>query len=162
MKFRFEIIPSKCTGCRSCELACAFRHGKNQKPAKSRIYPIAHAPDKYVPVTCLQCDEAACMKSCLFDAISRNEETGAMDIDHERCVKCGASAHAKACPAPGNPLHMAAGRPLLEGLPFLLRAGACKLVASAGRPATWAPPFCSGRGPHKSAAHRSARARSDT
>ena len=96
MKFRFEIIPSLCTGCRSCELACAFSHGQAKKPGKSRIYPISHAPDEYVPVVCLQCDEAACVKSCLFDAISRNEETGAMDIDQERCVKCQACV--AACP----------------------------------------------------------------
>jgi Fe-S-cluster-containing hydrogenase component 2 len=96
MKFRFEIIPTKCTGCRTCELACAFSHAQNKKVARSRIYPVAHAPDQYVPVACLQCDDPACAKSCLFDAISRNEETGAMDIDKDRCVRCNACV--AACP----------------------------------------------------------------
>ena len=69
MKYRFIVDPSLCTGCRTCELACAFRHAKNLKQGRSRIYPLAHAKDKYVPVTCLQCDDAACVKSCIFNAL---------------------------------------------------------------------------------------------
>lgn len=96
MKFRFEVIPSLCIGCRTCELACAFTHTRDKKPGRSRIYPIKYAPDKYVPVTCLQCDDAACVKSCMFDALKRNEETGAIELNEERCVKCGACV--AACP----------------------------------------------------------------
>jgi len=96
MKFRFEVNPSLCTGCRTCELACAFTHTKDQKPGRSRIYPLGYAKDEYVPVTCLQCDEAACIKSCLFDALRRNEETGAVELNPERCVKCEACV--AACP----------------------------------------------------------------
>ncbi len=96
MMFRFEVNPSLCTGCRTCELACAFTHTKNQKPGRSRIYPIGYAKDEYVPVTCLQCDEAACIKSCMFDALRRNEETGAIELNLERCVKCEACV--AACP----------------------------------------------------------------
>lgn len=96
MKYRFQVIPSLCTGCRTCELACAFKHAKDQKPGRSRIYPLAHAKDKYVPVVCFQCDDPACVKSCMFGALSRNEETGAIDVDYERCVKCEACV--AACP----------------------------------------------------------------
>ncbi len=94
--FEFKVIPSLCTGCRTCELACAFTHTQNQKPGKSRIYPIRHGEEQYVPVACLQCDDAACIKSCLFDALHRNEITGAIDLDLERCVKCMACV--AACP----------------------------------------------------------------
>lgn len=94
--FRFEVNPSLCTGCRTCELACAFTHTKDKKPGRSRIYPIAYSPDKYVPIACLQCDDAACIRSCKFDALKRNEETGAIDLDTERCVKCEACV--AACP----------------------------------------------------------------
>ncbi|UCD18581.1 MAG: 4Fe-4S dicluster domain-containing protein [Candidatus Zixiibacteriota bacterium] len=96
MKFRFEVNPSLCTGCRTCELACAFAHAQNQKPGRSRIYPLAYEPDKYVPVACLQCDDAACVKSCMFDALKRNEVTGAVELDRERCIKCMACV--AACP----------------------------------------------------------------
>ncbi len=96
MEFRFEVTPSRCTGCRTCELACAFTHLTDQKPGKSRIYPISHAPERYVPVTCLQCDDPTCVKSCFFDALKRNEKTGAIELDRERCVKCMACV--AACP----------------------------------------------------------------
>ncbi|MEE9441523.1 MAG: 4Fe-4S dicluster domain-containing protein [candidate division Zixibacteria bacterium] len=94
--YRFIVNPSLCTGCRTCELACAFTHTQDRKPGRSRIYPIAYGPDKYVPVACLQCDDAACVKSCMFDALKRNEITGAIDLDRERCVKCMACV--AACP----------------------------------------------------------------
>jgi anaerobic carbon-monoxide dehydrogenase iron sulfur subunit len=96
MKYRFIVEPTLCTGCRTCELACAFSHAKNLKQGRSRIYPLAHAKDKYVPVTCLQCDDAACVKSCFFKALRRNEETGAIELDMNRCVKCMACV--AACP----------------------------------------------------------------
>jgi Fe-S-cluster-containing hydrogenase component 2 len=96
MMYRFKVIPSLCIGCRTCELACAFSHARDKKPGRSRIYPLAYAKDKYVPVTCLQCDDPACAKACLFDCIHRNEVIGAMEIDQEKCVKCEACV--AACP----------------------------------------------------------------
>jgi carbon-monoxide dehydrogenase iron sulfur subunit len=96
VKFKFEVTPSLCIGCRTCELACAFYHARDRKPGRSRIYPIAYAPDKYVPVACLQCDDPACVRSCLFDALRRNDDTGAIELDRERCVRCMACV--AACP----------------------------------------------------------------
>ena len=97
MKHRFEINPSLCTGCRTCELACSFAHTSNGQQGRTRIYTLpGGSPDLYVPVTCLQCDDAACVKSCLVNAIVRNPETGALDLNEERCVKCMACI--AACP----------------------------------------------------------------
>ncbi len=96
MNFRYKVIPDLCIGCRTCELACAFYHTRDRKPGRSRIYPLLYAPDRYVPITCLQCDEAACVKSCMFDALRRSEATGAVELNLERCVKCMACI--AACP----------------------------------------------------------------
>jgi carbon-monoxide dehydrogenase iron sulfur subunit len=97
MKARFYVNPILCTGCRTCELACSFTHSVNGKPGRSRIYPLATGmPNLWVPVTCLQCDDPACAKSCLVNAITRNPETGAMDLDAEKCVRCMACV--AACP----------------------------------------------------------------
>jgi len=97
MKNRFVVNPIRCTGCRTCELACSFTHSVNGKPGLSRIYPLETGfKDLWVPVTCLQCDDPACAKSCLVDAITRNEETGAMVLDAEKCVRCMACV--AACP----------------------------------------------------------------
>lgn len=97
MKFRFIVNPEVCTGCRTCELACAFTHAIDGKPGKSRIYPLAAGyKDLWVPVVCLQCEDPACVKSCLVDALKRNPETGAIELDQEKCVKCMACV--AACP----------------------------------------------------------------
>ena len=97
MERRFNVTPELCTGCRTCELACSFTHSVNGKPGTSRIYPIAGGfPEMWVPVVCLQCEDAACIKSCLVDAIVRNPITGSMDLDENRCVRCMACV--AACP----------------------------------------------------------------
>jgi len=97
MKSRLVVTPNLCTGCRTCELACAFAHSINGKPGRSRIYPLpAGFPDMYTQVVCLQCDDPACVKSCLVGALALNEETGAIELNQEKCVKCGACE--AACP----------------------------------------------------------------
>ncbi len=97
MTHRFIVTPNLCIGCRTCELACSFRHAVNGKPGQTRIFALpGPMKEMWVPVTCLQCEDPACAKSCLVDAISRNEETGAMEIDQEKCVKCMACV--AACP----------------------------------------------------------------
>ncbi len=97
MNARLVVTPNLCTGCRTCELACSFTHMVDGKPGKSRIYPIDGGfKDLWVPVVCLQCEDPACMKACLVNAITRNEETGAMVLDNDRCVLCMACV--AACP----------------------------------------------------------------
>jgi len=97
MNARFVVTPNLCTGCRTCELACSFAHPVNSKPGVSRIYPLAGGfKDLWVPVACLQCEEAACAKACLVDAITRNPDTGAMDLNQDRCIQCMACV--AACP----------------------------------------------------------------
>lgn len=97
MKSLFYVNPALCTGCRTCELACSFTHGHDGKPGRSRIYPIDGGfKDLWVPVACLQCEDAACVKSCLVDAIKFNPTTGAYDLDQEMCIKCMACV--AACP----------------------------------------------------------------
>ena len=97
MTHRFFVNPGLCTGCRTCELACSFTHSVNGRPGKSRIYPLDGGfKDLWVPVTCLQCEDAACAKACLVNAITRNPETGAMDLNADKCVKCMACV--AACP----------------------------------------------------------------
>ncbi len=97
MEYRFIVNPGLCIGCRTCELACSFTHSVKGKPGKSRIYPLDGGfKELWVPVTCLQCDDPACEKSCLVNAITRNEETGAMELNEDKCVRCMACV--AACP----------------------------------------------------------------
>ena len=97
MKQRLIVTPNLCIGCRTCELACSFTHMVDGKPGRSCIYPLPTGKSEmWTPVVCLHCDDPACAKSCLVDAITRNEETGAMVLDNDKCVKCMACV--AACP----------------------------------------------------------------
>jgi len=96
MTKRLLINPSVCTGCRTCELACSLTHQEKNKPGRSRIYPLGVGPDQYVPIVCLQCDDPACVKSCLVNALTRNEETGYIDLNYDKCIQCRACV--AACP----------------------------------------------------------------
>jgi carbon-monoxide dehydrogenase iron sulfur subunit len=83
------IVPSNCTGCLQCELACSYDNESLFNPAKSRIKVFNfHDKGRFVPYTCTQCDEAWCMKACPVDAISVDAATGAKIVSDELCVGC--------------------------------------------------------------------------
>ena len=97
MKYHFMVNPNLCTGCRTCELACSFTHAVEGLRGQTRIFPLDGGfKDLWIPVVCLQCDDAACVKSCLVDALKRNPDTGAIELNQEVCVKCMACV--AACP----------------------------------------------------------------
>ncbi len=90
------VSPARCIGCRTCEVACAFRHLEDGVPGRSRVQVRAVGRDVWVPLLCLQCEEAACVKACPVFALWRSSTTGAIDVQPERCVRCNACV--PACP----------------------------------------------------------------
>jgi anaerobic carbon-monoxide dehydrogenase iron sulfur subunit len=86
-----HISPSKCIGCRTCEMACAFSHPADGKPGMSRIriFPDPeNRPSFSKVVVCLQCEEAACVTACPANALWRNPKTGAIYHVEDRCIRC--------------------------------------------------------------------------
>lgn len=91
------ISPDKCTGCRTCEMACSFKHEQEFNPTLSRVTNLTWEKEGIsVPVMCMQCDNAACMKICPVKAISQDEKTGAMIINQMKCIRCKMCV--QACP----------------------------------------------------------------
>lgn len=84
----YVIIPRNCTGCRTCELACAMVKGRDGALGQSRIRVFPTGVDKYVQMNCLQCAEAACAKVCPTQALVRNDRTRAVELDAGRCIGC--------------------------------------------------------------------------
>lgn len=87
---------SRCTGCKTCEIACAVEHSasKNlfaavsERPTpKTRVYVEGVLPDKRVPVLCRHCDDAPCMHACISGAIRRTAE-GVVLTDTDKCIGC--------------------------------------------------------------------------
>jgi carbon-monoxide dehydrogenase iron sulfur subunit len=90
------VKPNLCTGCKSCEIACAIEHSKsknlykaineNIKP-KSRIYVEYLFYDKKIPILCRHSEDAPCLHACIAGAITINKK-GAVIIDKNRCIGC--------------------------------------------------------------------------
>ena len=81
----------KCTGCRSCELACSFRHFGEFNPAKSNIHVSIFTENAFfLPMMCTQCDKPFCKEVCPTGAISTAEVNGAyvVTVDDQKCVGC--------------------------------------------------------------------------
>lgn len=80
---------SKCTGCKTCEMACSLIQTGVCNPASSRRRTIHFDEDILdVPMQCQHCDDAACMNVCPAKAIYLEESTGAKIIDQSKCIGC--------------------------------------------------------------------------
>ena len=91
MQYLILVNPEKCTGCRSCELACSLYQEKECNPEKSRIKAVKSIKEGLifsVPVVCQQCEDAPCAKFCPAKALSRNTETDAVEVDQDKCISC--------------------------------------------------------------------------
>lgn len=96
MRNRLVVRPSRCTGCRTCEVACAFSHLQEMKPGVTRVVVCRQSETRFIPMLCLQCDNAACVKVCPVKALSMDPETGVVLTDYGRCIRCRACV--AACP----------------------------------------------------------------
>ncbi|MBU1628387.1 4Fe-4S dicluster domain-containing protein [bacterium] len=86
---KLVINPKLCTNCHICELACSFKQSQQLSLFKTCINTVHLAQDNItIPITCLHCVEAACVSACPAKAISKNESTGAIEIDYELCIGC--------------------------------------------------------------------------
>lgn len=82
------VSPEKCISCRSCELICSFCKVGEFNPGESAVNVLSYKEAAIsVPVMCMQCEDAACMKVCPVKAISR-DENGAVVSNPKKCIVC--------------------------------------------------------------------------
>jgi anaerobic carbon-monoxide dehydrogenase iron sulfur subunit len=103
----YRVSVERCIACGKCELACAFAHGQGGAPGTSRIHVLRQGPERGIPLTCLQCHDPACVAACPAGALVRDEATGAIALQENRCIRCGICV--AACPF-GNMLQETPGR----------------------------------------------------
>jgi len=98
---KFLVIePEKCTGCRICELVCCFHHTKEFNPKRARIAVLRDEEAGInIPMVCQQCEIPLCEEACPTGATYRDEKTGAILIDEEKCIGCRMCIYA--CPFGG-------------------------------------------------------------
>ncbi|MFA9393679.1 MAG: 4Fe-4S dicluster domain-containing protein [Halodesulfovibrio sp.] len=93
--------PSRCIGCRACEVACVGAHmdedmgqaGEKGLPFSPRI-SIVHEAEVTAPIQCRQCEDAPCVAACPAGAILSDGKT--VKVNSERCFGCKACM--AACP----------------------------------------------------------------
>lgn len=90
------VTPSKCTGCRTCEMACSLFNEGKCSPLLSRNRVVKYeAKGISIPTTCASCTKPYCMMVCPVQAISV-APTGAVVVDENKCIGCRACSIA--CP----------------------------------------------------------------
>jgi carbon-monoxide dehydrogenase iron sulfur subunit len=90
-----QVDLNKCTGCKKCEVACAFFHTGKVSNRLARI-KVLNLYELGVdgPVVCIQCEEKYCL-DCPVEALSPGP-MGQIIVSPTVCTLCGACE--KACP----------------------------------------------------------------
>lgn len=88
----------RCTGCKSCELACSIAHSEAKSLFGAVLggeHPVHRVdveatPDRSIilPLQCRQCSDAPCVSACMTGAMIPDEETGLVRHVQEKCVAC--------------------------------------------------------------------------
>lgn len=86
----------RCLACRGCEMACALVHceAEDMEDALLRELPLAPrvkvimAAGRAAPIQCRHCEDAPCVEACASGAFYREEKTGRVLIETEKCIGC--------------------------------------------------------------------------
>ncbi len=104
-QYGFYIDSSRCTGCKTCELAC--KDFKNLSPEVNfrRIYEYAGGDwteqdgvygqnvfAYYLSISCNHCADPMCVKNCPTTAMHKREGDGIVMVNTDKCVGCGTCA----------------------------------------------------------------------
>jgi electron transport protein HydN len=98
-----DVTPSRCIGCRTCEIACALSHGgpgakldvSTSDPEEADVLAclgstprlkVIKTENACMPVTCHHCDDAPCAAACPTGAISHVQDS--VQVDQSRCIGC--------------------------------------------------------------------------
>jgi Fe-S-cluster-containing dehydrogenase component len=93
-----------CVGCGACAVACMDQNDiypEKGHPAFRRIYRIEegefpNADIQYISAACMHCEDSPCVISCPTGAITKDDRTGAVLVNKDRCIGCHSCA--LACP----------------------------------------------------------------
>lgn len=94
---RVYVKEEVCIGCHLCEIYCQLQHSQSEDLIKAfkreipRPLPRLRVEERGTvafSVRCQQCDEAPCLYACLTGALTRDNMTGVVNVDEERCAGC--------------------------------------------------------------------------
>ena len=89
MKQSWMIDPSKCSGCKTCEVICSLYHHSEVNLNRSRIKIVKWEEKGLdIPVVCQHCEVPVCMENCPTGALFQNDEGGFVAYRKELCIGC--------------------------------------------------------------------------
>lgn len=106
----FYIDSSKCTGCKTCQLACKDYRDLDVKRNYRRIYEYTGGGfvqdgdtwiqndvfAYYLSIACNHCTHPACVQACPSGAMHKRDDNGLVLVDEDICIGCQHCANA--CP----------------------------------------------------------------
>ena len=109
-QYGFFFDSTRCTGCRTCEMACKDYKDLSATIAFRKVYDYeggawsdagdgtftADAFTYHVSLGCQHCAMPACMAKCPQGAIEKDTKTGLVHINQEKCTGVGACV--ETCP----------------------------------------------------------------
>ena len=92
MQYRMIVDTHQCVGCHACEVACKQEFGAPLGLFRTMTLYLdtgsfPHVKRSFMPMMCLQCDDARCQKACSVNAIYF--ENGIVKINEKKCNGCG-------------------------------------------------------------------------
>ncbi len=93
-QFGFSFDISRCSGCMACVVACMDQNDlPSEGPSFRQVIQMetgAHpsAEIRFVSMACFHCNDAPCLQVCPRKAISRDRESGVIQVDEARCIGC--------------------------------------------------------------------------
>jgi len=81
--------PALCTGCRICANACSVYHHRVANPRLGAINIRQNLFERYeFQELCRHCENPPCVNACMVGCITKDEQTGLVLQERERCVGC--------------------------------------------------------------------------
>ena len=102
-QYGFSFDSSKCTGCKTCQVACKETYRLPIDNLFRRVYTYGGGSwelndrGSYVPkdvfqyhisIACNHCADPACVANCPTGAMQKDPETGIVTSDHDTCIGC--------------------------------------------------------------------------
>ena len=109
-QYGFYVDTTKCTGCKTCMVACKDNNDLPVGIKWRRVYECAaggfsdngdgtYSQDVkayYASISCNHCSEPACVKACPTGAMHKRKVDGFVHVDQSVCIGCESCA--RACP----------------------------------------------------------------
>ena len=84
----------RCIGCYACEVGCKMENDIALGERWNKVVQVEpfgefpHVSTYWLPVMCQQCEESPCTHVCPTGASYRDEATGMVLVDKEKCIGC--------------------------------------------------------------------------